>query len=71
MNTGLRTNAKTDFKKDLSKLMKDALFEKTLENVKKHRDIKLVTTTKEGIIQNQNQTRENSLAIEMKKHTNI
>ena len=50
MNTGLRTNAKTDFKKDLSKLMKDALFEKTLENVKKHRDIKLVATTIEGII---------------------
>ena len=38
MNTELRANAKTDFKKDLSKLMKDALFEKTLENVEKDRD---------------------------------
>ena len=74
MNTKLRKEAKNDFEKDFFKLMNNAVFGKTMENVRKHRDIKLVTTDKRrnqlASEPNYHTTKyfsENLLAIEMKK----
>ena len=74
MNTKLRTEAKNDFEKDFFKLMNNSVFGKTMENVRNHRDIKLVTTDerRNKLVSepNYHTTKyfsENLLAIEMRK----
>ena len=46
MNTELIKMAKKDFLKDLYKLLNNAVYGNTLQNARKHRDIKLVTNQK-------------------------
>ena len=74
MNTKLRKEAKDDFEKDFFKLMNNSVFRKTMENVRKHGDIKLVTADEkrnklvsEPNCNTRNGFSENLLAIEMKK----
>ena len=74
MNTELRKQADNYFSKDFFKLINNRVLGKTFQNVRKHRDIKLVTTDKrrKQLVSepNYHPTKwfsENLLAIEIKK----
>ena len=76
MNTKLRKQGKNDFEKDVFKLINNTVFGKAMENERKHRDIKLVTTDKRRnqLVSepNYHATKwfsENLLAIKMKKQS--
>ena len=59
MHADLNKNAKYDFEKDFFNLMNNAVFGKTMENVRNHRDTELIIT----------ETRWNHLVSEPNYHT--
>ena len=73
-NTDLRRKRKNHFEKDFFKLLNNVVFQKTMENVRKHRDVKFVTTERRRnylvLEPNYHTTKfctENLLSIEMRK----
>ena len=74
LNTELRKQAKNDFEKVFFKLMNNSVFGKSMENIRKHRDVNLVATHKRRnqLVSDPNYHTTkwfsgNLLAIEMKK----
>ena len=74
MNTKLTKKANNNFVKDFFKFINNAVFGKTMENVRKHRNITFWTTERRknylGSRKNDHTTKflkENLLAIEMRK----
>ena len=74
MNTELRKEEKNEFEKDFFKLMNNVVCGKTMENVRKQRDIKLITTDKgrnqlasEPNYHTKKDFPENLMAVEIKK----
>ena len=74
MNSELRADAANDFEKDFLQLMNNSVFGKTMENVRNHRFIKLVTTNerRKKLVSEPNyhtskHFSENLMAIEMRK----
>ena len=74
LNTELRKKASTDWEKDYFKMMCNAVFGKTIQNVRSEKDIKLVTTDvqKNKLVCQPNfyiskYFSENLLAVEMRK----
>ena len=74
MNTKLGKKAKNNFEKDFFKLMKNAVFGKTTENMRKHKSIKLITIerTRKYLVSEPNYhttkfSTENFLALEIRK----
>ena len=73
-NTKHRTNAKNEFEKDFFKLMNNSVFGKAMENIREHKDIKLVNSIKglnkyarEPHMKNIKYFSDSLLAIEMRK----
>ena len=74
MTTKLRKKAKNNLGKDVCKLINNAVFRKTMDNMRKHRNIKLVTPERRRnyLVSEPNYhttkfSAENLLAIEMRK----
>ena len=77
MNTELRKNRRIELEKNFFKLMNNSVFGKTMENVRNHRDIKLVTLGKrrkrlvsEPNYHSYEKCSDHLMAIEMKKNKN-
>ena len=74
MNTKLKKEAKNESEKDFFNLMNNSVFGKTMENVRNHRNIKLLTTdeNRSKLVSEPNyhttkHFSENLLAVEMKR----
>ena len=77
MNTELRKNDKNEFEKNLFRPMNNSIFGRAMENVRNHRDIKLVTSEKrrKRLVSEPNyhsckKISDHLMAIEMKKKNN-